>query len=472
MTCFHGRRYPALRKDGANWTMKSLITMQEDGLKKPNPPKRCHIITFGCQMNEYDSWRMAQMVSRDYVLTNTAEDADLILVNTCSIREKAEHKLHSLLGRLKRLKSRNPALRIGVTGCVAQQLGTRLFKRAAHVDLVLGPQGIYSLPKVLECLEQGKTRLTITSLEDNFCIPAVTDPPIEKGNVRAFVTIMQGCDNFCTYCIVPFVRGRETSRPSGDILKEIRSLAGQGVKDITLLGQNVNSYGKGLGEDIDFPGLLKEIDRRFPGLRLRFTTSHPKDLSDSLIECFAGLGTLCEHLHLPVQAGSNRILKRMNRKYSIETYMERVEKLRSTCPGISLTTDIIVGFPGETREDFRATLELLRTVRFDQIFAFRYSERPGTAAAGFRDEVPEEIRRERLSQVIELQNAIGLEQYRKHENTVMECLIEKGRDGKLQGRTRGNHVVNLAGSDQLIGEILDVFIEKACHHSLKGRIVN
>ncbi len=423
-------------------------------------------------MNEYDSWRMAQMLSREYVLTPFPEDADLILINTCSIREKAEHKLYSLLGRLKGLKDKNPSLRIGVTGCVAQQLGSQLFKKAAHVDMVLGPQAIYSLPRVLESLEQGKTRLALTRLTDNFHIPATAGPALERNDVRAFVTIMQGCDNFCTYCIVPYVRGRETSRPPIDIIREIESLVNQGIKDITLLGQNVNSYGKGLGEDIDFPRLLTEIDRRFPGLRLRFTTSHPKDLSDPLIECFPGLKTLCEHLHLPVQSGSNRILKRMNRKYSIEKYLERVEKLRAACPSITLTTDIIVGFPGETEEDFQATVELLETVRFDQIFAFRYSERPATAAAGFGHKVPEEIRRERLCQVIDLQKTIGLKQYQRYENTVMECLIEKGHNMKLQGRTRGNHVVNLSGSDQLIGEILDVFIEKACHHSLKGRIVN
>lgn len=434
--------------------------------------KKCHIITFGCQMNEYDSQKMAQILRHDYVLTPYREDADLILVNTCSIREKAEHKLYSLLGRLKALKQERPALKIGVTGCVAQQLGPELFKKTFHVDMVLGPQGIYSLPQALKCIEQGKTGLSITELKNDFEIPAIFAPLPGNGAIRAFVTIMQGCDNFCTYCIVPFVRGREISRPTEDILREIAFLIGEGIKDITLLGQNVNSYGKKLHDNTDFTDLLKQIDSRFPSIRLRFITSHPKDLSDTLIACFSEVKILCEHLHLPVQSGSNRVLKRMNRKYTVETYLDKVTKLRKTCSDISLTTDIIVGFPGETEQDFLDTVELLKRVRFDQLFAFKYSERPGTAAAKFRESLPEEIKKERLSHIIELQNMISLDQYRKYENTIMECLIEKGSGNRLQGRTRGNHVVNMEGSEQLIGKTLGIFIERACQHSLKGRIVN
>ncbi len=451
--------------------MKSLVTKQ-DITTSIKGLKRCHIITFGCQMNEYDSIRMAQMLRHEYVLTPYPEDADLILINTCSIREKAEHKLYSLLGRLRPLKKRNPGLKIGVTGCVAQQLGATLFQRAPYVDLVLGPQGIYSLKEALSSTEQGISNICVTTLRDDFHIPQTKAPLPGTGHVRAFVTIMQGCNNFCTYCIVPLVRGREVSRPSSHIIDEIKTLVEQGVKDVTLLGQNVNSFGKNLPDDVDFPGLLQQIDSQFPNIRLRFTTSHPKDLSDSLISCFATLGSLCEHLHLPVQAGSNRVLKRMNRKYTIEEYLDKVAKLRKTCPDITLTTDIIVGFPGETEKDFLDTIELLKTVRFHQIFAFKYSERPGTAAANFKDAVAEDIRKERLAHVIELQNKIGLEQYKRYENRVMECLIERGQGIKLQGRTRGNHVVNITGSLELVGKFMDVFIEKACHHSLKGRIVN
>ncbi len=451
--------------------MKELMTQQE-AVQMISRHKKCHIITFGCQMNEYDSLRMAQILSDTYRLTPFAEDADLILINTCSIREKAEHKLYSLLGRLRPLKQKKPGLKIGVTGCVAQQLGKRLFSRAPHIDIVAGPQGLYGLPRALKAIEDGRTHIAMTRLEDKFQIPQVSVPLPVRRPIRAFVTIMQGCDNFCTYCIVPFVRGREMSRPPQDILSEIRSLVEQGVKDITLLGQNVNSYGKNLPEPVEFPDLLRAIDDRFPELRLRFTTSHPKDLSDDLISCFSSLQGLCEHLHLPVQSGSNSILRRMNRKYTIEQYLEKVEKLRKTCPGITITTDIIVGFPGETDKDFQDTISLLEMVRFDQIFAFKYSERPGTAAATFTDSVPEEVRKERLQQVIELQNRIGLEQYRRLENSVMECLIEKGQGMKLQGRTRGNHVVNIIENKQLVGQTVNVFIEKACHHSLKGRLVN
>ncbi|RUM89978.1 MAG: tRNA (N6-isopentenyl adenosine(37)-C2)-methylthiotransferase MiaB [Thermodesulfatator sp.] len=406
-------------------------------------------------------------------MTSNIEEADLILVNTCSIREKAEHKLYSLLGRLKPLRKNKPHLKIGVTGCVAQQLGGNLFKKAPFVDMVIGPQCIYNIAEVIDSLSEAQGRVVATTLSPNFQIPAAPRAPLPgRSTVRAFVTIMQGCDNFCTYCIVPFVRGREVSRPAQDILKEIDNLVKQGVKDITLLGQNVNSYGKGLMSKTDFPGLLTMIDKNFPDLRLRFTTSHPKDLSDDLISCFSDLKTLCEHLHLPVQAGSDQVLRRMNRKYTVESYMEKVQKLRKSCPEICLTTDIIAGFPGETDQDFQGTMELLRKIRFDQIFAFKYSERPGTAAAGFDDKIPEEKRKERLAQILELQNAIGLEQYKRYENRILECLVESSSNRGLQARTRGNHVVNLTGDDQLIGQVLDIFIEKACHHSLKGRIVN
>ncbi len=452
--------------------MKQLLFENQASCQPSSTWKRCHIITFGCQMNEYDSLKMMQMLRHEYILSDTPENADLILINTCSIREKAEHKLYSLLGRLRPLKQKNPALRIGVTGCVAQQLGKKLLHRAPFVDMVLGPHGIYSLPNMLERIGCGETALVETKLYHSFQIPYIKAPLTESSNVRAFVTIMQGCDNFCTYCIVPFVRGRETSRPVNQILAEIDSLVEQGVKDITLLGQNVNSYGRNLAEGVNFPALLHAIASSYPNIRLRFTTSHPKDLSDSLIECFSRIPAVCEHLHLPVQAGANRILKRMNRKYDIESYIEKVQKLRETCPDISLTTDIIVGFPGETDEDFQETLDLLKKIRFDQIFAFRYSERPGTAAARFTDQVPEETRKKRLAKVIELQNRIGLEQLKRYENKVMECLVENGSGMKLQARTRGNHVVNLTGSEHLIGRTLNIYIEKACHHSLKGRIVN
>jgi len=451
--------------------MKSLVR-EKDEISEKSAPRRLHIVTFGCQMNEYDSQRMAQMLMGHYCLTPFPEEADLIIVNTCSIREKAEHKLYSLLGRLKRLKKRNPALKIGVAGCVAQQLGEMLFVKAPYVDFVMGPQGLYDIVNIVKRLDEGRERLVRVDLDNDFEIPHIEAPLPRKGEVRAFVTIMQGCDNFCTYCIVPFVRGREISRPSEDILQEIGSLVDQGVRDIILLGQNVNSYGKKSPKGVDFPGLLKEIDRAFPEIRLRFTTSHPKDLSDELIECFGGLKTLCEHLHLPVQSGSDQILKRMNRRYSRAQYLQKVEKLRKVCPDITITTDLIVGFPGETEEDFRQTMSLLEEVRFDQAFAFKYSERPGTAAAKFQEKVPEDVKSRRLTELLKIQNQIGLEQYRRFENRVCEVLVESSKDSWITARTRGNHVVNMEGAGGLVGQLINVYIERACHHSLIGRIVH
>ncbi len=450
--------------------MKSLIN-EHDEITASCAPKRLHVITFGCQMNEYDSQKMAQMLMDRYCLTPCPEEADLIIVNTCSIREKAEHKLYSLLGRLRKFKENKPDMKIAVAGCVAQQLGGRLIEKMPCVDLVIGPQGLYRLPELLERIDTDGSAVA-TELDEQFKIPYIEAPLPRKGDVRGFVTIMQGCDNFCTYCIVPYVRGRETSRPSRHILKEIGFLVEQGVKDVTLLGQNVNSYGKGLVDEVDFPGLLERIDHAFPDIRLRFTTSHPKDLSNKLIDCFGRLKTLCEHVHLPVQSGSDKILKRMNRHYTRQEYLKKVDRLRAACPGITITTDLIVGFPGEEDRDFKETLSLLERVRFDQAFAFKYSERPGTAATRFKDKVQEDVKSERLKTLLELQSQIGLEQYRKMENKVCEVLVETFDKGKLIARTRGNHVVNLEGDADLVGRLINVYIERACHHSLVGRIVH
>jgi len=423
-------------------------------------------------MNEYDSQRMAQLLMHEYLMTANPREANLILINTCSVREKAEHKLYSLLGRLRSYKERNPRLKIGVTGCVAQQLGEKLFARMPHVDFVLGPHCLYALPDILQRLEEGYGHIAETRLIRDFEIPFMDAPLPQSGEVRAFITIMQGCDNFCTFCIVPFVRGRETSRPPKDIIREIELLIDQGIRDITLLGQNVNSYGRNLDDVTNFPWLLRQIAERFTSIRLRFTTSHPKDLTEDLMKCFSELDILCEHLHLPVQSGSDRVLRRMNRHYSALEYLDKVERLRDICPEITITTDLIVGFPGETEEDFFQTLSLMKRARFDQAFAFKYSERPGTAAAGFREKIREEIKRQRLQALIGLQKEIGLAQYKKYENKVVSVLIEDAKGMKLKGRTRGNHVVNLAGSPELVGKTLDVYIERACYHSLVGKIVH
>lgn len=435
--------------------------------------KKLYLATFGCQMNEYDSQRIAQILHEKYALTSEPDNADLILINTCSIREKAENKVYSLVGRLKKFKKQNSGLIIGIAGCVAQQEGDRLLKRLPFVDLVFGPQCIYGLPDMLIDVENGMGPVLLTELKNDFLIPLISAPLPEPNSVQAFVTIMQGCDNFCSFCVVPYVRGREVSRPPEDIMAEIKQILDEGVKEVTLLGQNVNSYGKKAGSTSSFPGLLRTVSET-PGLeRLRFTTSHPKDISLDLMKCFRDLDTLCGHLHLPVQSGSTKVLKRMNRHYTRDQYLAKVDKLRSLCPDITLTTDLIVGFPGETDRDFKDTVSLLKTVEFDQIFAFKYSPRPLTRAARFDDHVPEEIKAERLEAVLELQKEIGLVRYKSLEGRKEEILVEgisKKNKEDLRGRTKGNHVVNFSGTQDLIGKFVTVEIIRACYHSLRGKI--
>jgi len=413
------------------------------------------------------------MLSSQYDLCDSPETADLIIVNTCSIREKAEHKVYSLIGRFKPLKEKKPHLIIAVTGCVAQQEGEKIQERAPFVDIVAGPQGIYSLPTALTALEKNKSNIILTSLDNNFVIPKVDAPIPEKNPIKTFITIMQGCNNFCTYCVVPFTRGREISRPLPDIIDEAKRAVAQGVKEITLLGQNVNSYGKGV--ETSFATLLRSICNISGLKRLRFTTSHPKDLGQDIIDCFGDLEPLCEHLHLPVQSGSNSVLKRMNRKYTREHYLDIIARLKKKCPDIALTTDLIVGFPGESNTDFEQTLSLLKEVEFDQIFAFKYSPRPNTRAALFEDQIDEATKSSRLSQVLELQNSISLKRYNMMVGKTVEVLVEgisKGGNGQLSARTRANHVVNFEGPKELIGKFCDIIINKASYHSLSGTLPN
>ncbi|MEF3167838.1 MAG: tRNA (N6-isopentenyl adenosine(37)-C2)-methylthiotransferase MiaB [Deltaproteobacteria bacterium] len=434
--------------------------------------KRLYIATLGCQMNEYDSLKMAQVLSQDYVVTDTPEDADLILLNTCSIREKAENKVYSLAGRFRLLKEKRPKLLVGVCGCVAQQEGARLLRRLPFLDLVFGPQGIYRLPEMLDAVRRGEGPCCDTRLMKDFVIPCLDPPVLVGGSVKASVTIMQGCDNFCTYCVVPYVRGRETSRPPEDIIREVKGLVEAGVKDITLLGQNVNSYGKKGAGFPDFPELLKRV-AAIPGLfRLRFTTSHPRDISDALIRSFAEIPNLCEHLHLPVQSGSDRILSRMNRHYTREQYLEVIRRLRLACPSITFTTDVIVGFPGETDEDFEQTLSLLSQVEYDDIFAFKYSKRPFTRAADLDGQVQEEVKQERLEILLAHQRGIGLRRHERFVGQEVEVLVEgrsKADPNEFAGRTRGNHVVNFPSPTDCVGQCVTVPIIQASYHSLKGK---
>jgi len=436
-----------------------------------NKKKRCHIRTFGCQMNVHDSEQMMELLEKEgYEETDDIRGADLIIVNTCSVREKAEQKIHSFLGRVRKDKTRNPDLIIGITGCVAQQWGRKFLDKVHHLDFVLGTHNIHRLPQIVSEVERSRSRIAETTFHKCVQSLGILTLP-KKGEVNAFITIMQGCNNFCTYCIVPYLRGREESRESGDILDEIRALAAHGVREVTLLGQNVNSYGNTLKNGADFPTLLAMINEVEGIERIRFTTSHPKDLSDGLVDCFASLDKVCEHIHLPIQSGSDSVLKRMGRGYTSGEYLEKVEKLRARCPDISITTDIIVGFPGESDEDFQKTIDLMGKVRFDNLFSFKYSDRPGIASAGYDGKVVEDVKRERLAVLQKLQESYTLEKNRALVGKEEELLIEgasKNNEDEVKGRTRTNRIVNLPGENSMKGKTVPVKIVKAYMHSLRG----
>ena len=435
--------------------------------------KKLYIQTFGCQMNVQDAEKMAALLEPSgYETTDDPGRADLILVNTCSIREKAAQKIYSQLGRFRTLKERNPRLRIGVGGCLAQQWGDRFFRRAPYVDLVFGTHQIHRLPEMVGELERTRGRIVETGFYDrvrSLGIPA----QLAAGAVGTFVTIMQGCNNFCAYCVVPHLRGREESRPLPEILREVEMLAGHGIREVTLLGQNVNSYGQTLPEKTDFAELIGAIGKVSGMERIRFTTSHPKDLSARLIACFGGVASLCKHIHLPVQSGSDRVLRRMNRGYTAAAYREKVAALRRACPGISITSDVIVGFPGEEEGDFQETLELMREIRFDNLFSFQYSEREGTAAVGMDRPVCDSVKRERLRMLQTLQEEHTLEKNRACVRRLEEVLVEgPSRNGSedMTGRTRGNRIVNFPGTTGLIGKTISVRIVEAFPHSLRGEM--
>lgn len=442
-----------------------------------NEKKLLYIETFGCQMNDRDSEIMRQLLAKVYEPTDMIHAADAIIVNTCSIRDKAEQKAYSLLGALRKRKRDNPALIIAATGCVAQQEGAKMLSRMPHVDLVVGPQNIYQLPELFLKAQQLRKGIVATDIAKSFHIPPFL-PSLQQGQPhKRFVTIMQGCNNFCTYCIVPFTRGREISRKSADILAEVSHLAAGGVKEITLLGQNVNSYGNDhpAGSRTSFASLLRLVTEIKGIERVRFTTSNPKDLSEELMQCFSDLKKLCPHLHLPVQSGSNAILQRMNRKYTIEHYLGRVEKLRGSCPGIALTTDIIVGFPGETDEDFQATMDLIETVRYHSAFSFKYSPRPPAKSCQFDDSLSKEEKEGRLAVLQERLQQTTLERNREYIGRRMELMIEgesKAADGQWSGRSGTNHIVNFQSHDAFVpGQLVQVDIQEACLHSLRGKLL-
>src|SRR5262244_2967012 len=429
--------------------------------------------TYGCQMNQYDSERIAQVMGRGgYVQTDRIDDADLILLNTCSVREKSEQKVYSILGRWKEFKEERDDVIIGVGGCVAQQEGERLLKKVPHLDLVFGTQNIHKLPDMVEQVRMLHRRpVEIAFYRD----PSYMEDPEGRTQVqgaKAFVTIMQGCNKVCSFCIVPHVRGREVSRPSIRILDEIESLVRHGVKEVMLLGQNVNSYGKTSRGEISFAQLLGRVNEVDGLRRIRFTTSHPQDLSPELIEAFATMDKLCEHLHLPVQSGADSVLARMRRGYTRDEYLSRIDRLRRRCPNVALSTDIIVGFPGETDAEFADTLEMLRQVEYDEIFSFVYSPRPQTVSAKiYEDDVAEELKKTRLQQVQSLQREISLQKNRQIIGNVEEILIDgksRLKNGQMMGRTRANRIVNLTGEETLVGSLLPVRITGATANSLIG----
>jgi tRNA-2-methylthio-N6-dimethylallyladenosine synthase len=441
-----------------------------------------YIQTMGCQMNVYDSGRIAALMApQGYHAVDRADAADLIVVNTCAIREKAEQKAFSLLGRLAEIKRRRPEVIIAAGGCVAQQAGKEILRRAACVDIVFGTHAVARLPRMVADVAARRCRVVDVEMGDRYEECDLPKGFGADGAVSRFVTIMQGCDNFCTYCVVPFVRGREASRTPDHILAEIRTLVGNGVREVTLLGQNVNSYGRKEGLP-GFPELLRRV-AAVPGLeRLRFTTSHPKDLSPELAAAFGALAPLCPHLHLPVQSGSDRVLKRMNRRYTREAYLEKVGWLREARPDINLTTDIIVGFPGETEADFEATLDLARTVGFGGLFAFVYSDRPEAPAARFADKVPAAEGRARLQRLLALQEDATRRKNEAAVGQVRPVLVEGrgkppagGADPPWTGRTPDNTIVHFSAADgpwagrDLTGRTVPVRVETALAHSLQGR---
>ena len=439
--------------------------------------KKLFIRTFGCQMNEYDSDKMADVLaaSEDIVKTDTPDDADIILFNTCSVREKAQERVFHDLGRVRLLKKEKPGLIIGVGGCVASQEGEAIVARAPYVDVVFGPQTLHRLPQLIaDRRRAGKPQVDISFPEiekfDHL-------PPAKVEGGAAFVSIMEGCSKFCTYCIVPYTRGEEVSRPFDDVLTEVAGLAAQGVGEVTLLGQNVNAYRgamAGSEEKADL-ALLIEYIAEIPGIeRIRYTTSHPRELSQRLIDVYAQTPKLVSHLHLPVQSGSDRVLAAMKRGYTALEFKSLVRKLRAARPDLSLSSDFIVGFPGETAEDFEKTMKLIEDVRFDASFSFIYSPRPGTPAAELADDTPPEVKLERLQRLQQRIDAFAQEVSQAMVGSVQRVLVEglsKKDERELAGRTDNNRIVNFEGQARLTGRFVDVRITAALPHSLRGEIV-
>ncbi len=434
---------------------------------------KLHVITYGCQMNDYDSERVAGLLTTDnrYELTDSAADADLILLNTCSIREKAEEKVFSKLGELRRVKQIRPDVVIGVMGCMAQLQKDAIRTRAPIVDLVFGSPAIARVGELVERVRrEGRPVLEVGEA------PLVKlTARTERQSLKAFVTVMEGCEKHCTFCVVPVTRGRERSHLPAAIVAEVQALVEAGVREVTLLGQTVNAYGRDLTPPTDLAALLEQLDEITGLRRLRFVTSNPYNLTSRLIHAMRDVPTVCEALHLPLQSGSNQILAAMNRGYTRDRYLELVAELRDTVPGLALTTDLIVGFPGETEEDFEATADMVERIGYDGVFVFRYSRRPGTPAAAFENQVPDDVKARRNTRLLEVAERVAFERHRALEGREMAILVDgssKRNPGELSGRTRCNRVVNFDGQGRVsIGDIVNVRITQAMPHSLRGALV-
>ncbi len=438
--------------------------------------QKLYIQTNGCQMNEYDSDKMRDVLqaSHGMEMTDKPEEADVLLLNTCSIREKAQEKVFSAIGRWRQIKEKRPEIIIGVGGCVASQEGAAIQKRAPYVDIVFGPQTLHRLPELLNEARQGSKKVVDISFPEIEKFDALPEPRAE--GPKAFVSIMEGCSKYCTYCVVPYTRGEEVSRPLNDVIIEIETLAKQGVREINLLGQNVNAYRGEMddGEIASFSLLLHYVAAVDGIDRIRFTTSHPLEFTDDIIEAYEEIPELVSHLHLPVQSGSNRILNAMKRGHSREDYLEIMEKIKKVRPGISLSSDFIIGFPGETDEDFADTLSLIESVGFDFSYSFIFSPRPGTPAAEYPDDVSMEVKKQRLQtlqkRLDEMTQAIS----QSMVNTVQTVLVEgvsRKNPLHMTGRTENNRVVNFAAHPRLAGQFVDVLITEALPNSLRGRVL-
>ncbi len=431
--------------------------------------RKLFVETYGCQMNAGDTEIVVSIMQREgYIYTDDIEAADIILLNTCSIRDNAEQRIWGRLNEIRRYRKRKPSLLVGIIGCMAERLKERLLEGDAAVDIVAGPDAYRDLPRLAREAEAGAKGVNVLlSQEETY--GEIAPVRLDKNGVSAFIAIMRGCDNFCSYCVVPYTRGRERSRPAETILAEVRSLAENGYREVTLLGQNVNSYRAG---EVDFPELLRRVAAVSPLLRVRFATSHPKDMSDALLETMASMPNICRAIHLPAQSGATSMLERMNRKYTREWYLGRVAAIRRYMPDCAITTDLIAGFSGETEEEHRATLSLMREVGYDFAYMFKYSERPGTfASKHLQDDVSDEVKSRRLQEIIALQNELGLASNRRDVGKEFEVLVEgtsRRDEGQLSGRTSQNKVVVFDRGDHAVGDYVRVRITGCTPATLLG----